>query len=137
MLLFSLRNITYLNFASNILSGSLPSHLSCRSELNFVDISNNKLTCGLPSYLVAGPNKKVVKYDMNCLSDNSLHQHPQSYYIVSIDVHSEENESGRKNIGVLVGVIGGICDVLVLLACGCIFLCRRSREMSGQHLLQK
>lgn len=135
--LFSLRNITYLNFASNMLSGSLPSHLSCGSELNFVDISDNKLTGRLPSCLVSGQNKKVVMYDGNCLSDNSLHQHPQSYCKVSIDVHSEKKESGRKNKGILVGVIGGVSAVVVLLACGCIFLCRRSRETSEQHLLQK
>ncbi|KAL8118466.1 hypothetical protein AgCh_016115 [Apium graveolens] len=135
--LFSLRNITYLNFASNMLSGSLPSHLSCGNELNFVDISNNKLTGQLPSCLVSEPNKKVVKYDGNCLSDNSLHQHPQSYCKAIINVHSEKKESGRKNVGILVGAIGGICAVLVVLACGCIFLCRRSRETSEQHLLQK
>ncbi|XP_017215352.1 probable inactive leucine-rich repeat receptor-like protein kinase At3g03770 isoform X2 [Daucus carota subsp. sativus] len=135
--LFSLRNITYLNFASNMLSGSFPSHLSCGSELNFVDISNNKLTGRLPSCLVSGPNKKVVKYEGNCLSDNSLHQHPQTYCRVSKDANPEKKKSGRKNIGILAGVIGGICAVLVLLACCCVFLCRRSRETSEQHLLQK
>lgn len=135
--LFSLHSVTYLNFASNMLSGSLPSHLSCGSELTFLDISNNRLTGRLPSCLVSGPNKKVVKYDGNCLSDNLLHQHQQSYCRISIDVHFEKKESGRKNVGVLVGVIGGICVVLVLLACGCIFLCRRSKETSEQHLLQK
>lgn len=135
--LFSLRNINYLNFASNMLSGSLPSHLSCGSELDFVDISDNRLTGQLPSCLVSGPNKKVVKYDGNCLSDNSLHQHPQSYCRVSIDVQSEKKESGRNNVGILMGVIGGIGVVLVLLTCGCIFLCRRSKETSEQHLLQK
>lgn len=132
--LFSLHNITYLNVASNMLSGSLPSHMSCGSELEFVDISNNRFTGRLPSCLSSALNKKVVKYDGNCLSNDLVHQNPQSY---CVQVHINKKDSGGNNVGLLVGVIGGIFVVLVLLVFGLTVLCRRSRETSEQHLLHK
>ncbi|MEI4889631.1 hypothetical protein, partial [Klebsiella pneumoniae] len=89
--LFSLHNITYLNFASNMLSETLPSHMSCGSELEFVDISNNRLTGRLPSCLSSALNKKVVKYDGNCLSNDLVHQNPQSY---CVQVHINKKDSG-------------------------------------------
>lgn len=133
--LFSLPNISYLNLASNMLSGSLPNHLTCGSELGFVDISNNNLTGGLPSCLSTALDKKVVKFGGNCLSIDLRDQHPESYCVV----HMKRKGSGGKNVGILIGVIGGIFVVSVFLAFGLLVMCRRyyPRGVSEQHLLHK
>lgn len=120
--LFSLPNISYLNLASNMLSGSLPNDLSCGSNLGFVDISTNKLIGGLPSCLGNMSNKRAAKFGGNCLSIGAQHQHQKSYCKVA---NVESKQSRGRIIGALVAVITGTVLVLMLLALGVLFLCRR------------
>ncbi|GMP34084.1 hypothetical protein CsSME_00007114 [Camellia sinensis var. sinensis] len=133
--LFSLPNISYLNLASNILSGSLPIHLNC-SNLQFIDISNNWIRGWLPTCLSVASDKRVVKYDGNCLSTDLGHQHPESY---CIQVHMKRKESNAMDVTLLVGVIGGIIVVIVLLAFGFLLVFRQycHRGTSEHHLLHK
>ncbi|KAK6920552.1 Leucine-rich repeat [Dillenia turbinata] len=136
--LFSLPAIAYLNLASNMLSGSLPNSLSCGEQLNYVDISNNKFTGGLPSCLNSTTSSRVIKLDGNCLSTNLQDQHPESY-CVELKVKGKKSGSGRRDLGVLIGVIGGILVVAVFLAIGFFVVCRRycPKGISEQHLLPK
>ncbi|KAL5543948.1 hypothetical protein UlMin_007732 [Ulmus minor] len=133
---FSLPSITYLNLASNMLSGSLPSHLNCGSKLEFIDVSNNKLTGGLPSCLSNESEKKVVKFDGNCLSTDIQHQNDQSH--CKEDSLKKKHSEG-KNVPVLVAVILGIVLLSGVLLFGLLILYRLycSRGLSERHLLQK
>ncbi|KAL7191730.1 hypothetical protein ACSBR2_023753 [Camellia fascicularis] len=133
--LFSLPNISYLNLASNILSGSLPIHLNC-SNLQLVDISDNRIRGWLPTCLSVASDKRVVKYDGNCLSTDLGHQHPESY---CIQVHMKRKESKAMDVALLVGVIGGIIVVIVLLAFGFLLVFRQYCHLgtSEHHLLHK
>lgn len=135
--LFTLPNISYLNLASNMLRGSLSNHLSCGSKLEFVDISNNRFTGRLPSCLSNESAKRVVKFGGNCLSTAVQNQHEESN-CKEVNLGSKQ-QSGGKNIGILVGVIMGIAVLSVLLILGLLVLCKRfcSRGMSEQHLLHK
>ncbi|GFZ17415.1 leucine-rich repeat protein kinase family protein [Actinidia rufa] len=62
-----------------MLSGSLPIHLTCGVQLQFVDISSNRLMGLLPTCLSDKSDKKVVKYGGNCLSSDVGDQHPESF----------------------------------------------------------
>ncbi|XP_073142783.1 probable inactive leucine-rich repeat receptor-like protein kinase At3g03770 [Henckelia pumila] len=133
--LFALPNITSLNLASNMLIGSLPSTLSCGSSLALVDLSNNRLKGVLPSCLSSASKTRVVKFGGNCLSIDLEHQHPEAYCVEN----SGKNNSKRKNVGILVGVICLILIILGLLAFGFLVLCRQycPHGASEQHLLHK
>ncbi|KAH6799223.1 Leucine-rich repeat protein kinase family protein [Perilla frutescens var. frutescens] len=130
--MFALPNIASLNLASNMLSGSLPGHLSCGRKLQSVDISNNRLRGVLPSCL----SSRTVRFSGNCLFTDPQHQHPESYCAV---IPQQKKKSQETSVGVLIGVIGGIAAVVVLLAVGFLVLCRQycPRGTSEQHLLQK
>ncbi|KAB1217332.1 hypothetical protein CJ030_MR4G020989 [Morella rubra] len=133
--LFSLPNISYLNIASNMCSGSLSYNLRCGSQLQFVDMSNNRLMGGLPSCLSSTKSgKKVVKFDGNCLSDIK-NQHPEPY----CDEVRMRKQSRSKYAGILVGLIVGIAILMALLAFGFLILWKTCcpRGISEQHLLQK
>ncbi|KAL2515103.1 Leucine-rich repeat protein kinase family protein [Forsythia ovata] len=134
--LFSLPGIISLNLASNMLSGSLPMRLSCGVKLGSVDISNNKLRGLLPSCLSSAIKTRDIKYGGNCLSIDPSHQHPETYCVES---NEEKKKSEGKNLGILIGVIGGIIVILGLLAYGFLVLCRQycPRGTSEQHLLHK
>lgn len=133
--LFSLPNISYLTLASNNLSGSLPEQLNCGEKLGFVDISSNKLIGGLPSCLYSSDNR-VTKYDWNCLSIDSQHQHQGSDCKEAIirGKHSRGTE-----IVVVVAAIIGVVLVIVLLALGTLFLRKkkRTRRNYEQRILPK
>nr|GMD46592.1 probable inactive leucine-rich repeat receptor-like protein kinase At3g03770 [Ipomoea batatas] len=138
--LFSLPKIANLNLASNMLTGSLPSKLSCGNELGLVDISNNRFTGTLPSCLHSASDTRKVMYDGNCLSSGLKNQHPATYCTSEAkNIVAKTNGSKGKNIGILIGVIGGICILLSFLAAGFLFMCRRycPRGNSEQHLLHK
>ncbi|XP_022871596.1 probable inactive leucine-rich repeat receptor-like protein kinase At3g03770 isoform X2 [Olea europaea var. sylvestris] len=133
--LFSLPGIVSLNLSSNMLSGSLPMHMSCGSKLDSVDISNNKLRGLLPSCLSSAIKTRGVKYGGNCLSIDLNHQHPETYCVEQ----QEKKKSEEKNLGTLIGVIGGIIVIMGLLAYGFLVLCRQycPRGAPEQHLLHK
>ncbi|KAK3043287.1 hypothetical protein RJ639_002530 [Escallonia herrerae] len=135
--IFALPNMTTLNLASNMLSGSLPNHLSCGSKLRLVDISNNRLRGSLPSCLSTALDNRAVKYSGNCLLTDLRDQHAETYCTESLKTPLVKKESGGKNVGVIIGVIGGFFILLVLLAFGFLVLCRRCfpRGKSEQHLL--
>ncbi|GLT54715.1 hypothetical protein SLA2020_278930 [Shorea laevis] len=134
--LFSLPNISYLNLASNRLSGSLPNEFSCGGKLGFVDLSSNKLIGGLPSCLNSTSDKRIVKFDGNCLSIDSQHQHQGSYCKEAI---MRGKQSRGRDIAVIVALITGAVLLVVILAFGALFLCRkyRSRRTHEQHILPK
>lgn len=133
--LFSLPNMSYLNLASNKLSGSLTDLLNCGDKLGFVDISSNRLIGGLPSCLYTSDNR-VVKFDGNCLSVDSQHQHHGSY---CNGATIRGKQSRRSEIVVLVAAIIGGVLVIVLLAIGILFLRKRNRAMNTheQHIVPK
>lgn len=135
--LFTLPRIVSLNLGSNMLSGSLPMHLSCGNNLELVDISNNRLRGVLPSCLSSNSKTRVVKIGGNCLSIDLQHQNLETY-CVEKRVDNEKSQ-GKKNVGLLIGVIGGIGLVVLLLALGFLVLCRRycPSGSSEQHLLLK
>ncbi|PON95317.1 Tyrosine-protein kinase [Trema orientale] len=134
--LFSLPNISYVNIASNKLSGSLPDKLSCGGKLGFVDISSNRLMGVIPPCLASNSDKRVIKYNGNCLSMDSEHQHHGSYCRETIK--GEKSLRGTL-ITVLVAAISGTVLVVVLLVFGVLFLRRRnlSRTPPEQHTLPK
>lgn len=133
--LFSLPNISYLNLASNNLSGTLPDQLDCGDKLGFVDISSNRLIGRLPSCLYTSDNR-VVKFDGNCLSIDSQHQHHDSYCKEAI-IRGKQSR-GTEFMVLVAAIIGGIL-VIVLLALGIFFLCKRNRARRTyeQHILPK
>lgn len=134
--LFSLPNISYLNLANNLLSGSLPDDLNCSYELGFVDVSDNRLMGRLPLCLSSSPDRRVVKFNGNCLSIDPQHQHKESY---CREINVKNKQSQAKDIGVLVGVIGGVAIVLLLFALASLVFCRRYclRRSSEQRLFRK
>ncbi|KAE8021351.1 hypothetical protein FH972_007249 [Carpinus fangiana] len=134
--LFSLPNISYLNLASNMLGGSLPNELSCGGKLGFVDLSSNKLIGGLPSCLNSTSDKRVVKFDGNCLFVDSQHQHQGSYCKEAV---MRGKQSRGRDIAVTVALITGAVLLMVILAFGALFLSRkyRSRRAHEQHILPK
>ncbi|KAF8036950.1 hypothetical protein BT93_B0008 [Corymbia citriodora subsp. variegata] len=135
--LFSLPNISYLSFASNMMSGSLPHDVDCSSKLGFVDLSNNRLRGSLPTCLNSKSGDLIVHSGGNCLSVDSQHQHAESYCLEIRE--AKQSGSGGKNVGVMVGVIGGGVAALVLLASVFLILFTRycCQGMSEQHLLHK
>ncbi|WOL12779.1 hypothetical protein Cni_G21547 [Canna indica] len=126
--LFALPNISYLNLASNMLDGSLPSSLTCSSQLGFIDMSTNRLTGELPSCLSSSSNKRVVKFNWNCLSIDPQHQHEAGYCQVN---HMNVEGSKKKSMPPLIAVIGGILLIMVLLLKNC------RRAIADQRLLPK
>ncbi|KAL3818572.1 hypothetical protein ACJIZ3_004477 [Penstemon smallii] len=132
--IFTLRSIVSLNLTSNMFSGSIPIHLSCGSKLVSVDISNNRLSGLLPFCLRSNVKSRAVKFTGNCLLTNSNNQRPETYCVENI---REKKKSHLKNLGILIGVIGGIVVILALLAFGFLVFCRRycPRGTSEQHLL--
>lgn len=128
--LFNLPNITYLNLASNTMSGSLQNHLSCSTKLGYVDISNNKLTGALPTCLGSSSDKRMVKFGGNCFASDLQHQHGASFCAESL---ARTGKSRRKENLLIVAFISGAIIVIVLLALGVIFLCRRLRKRTVQE----
>ncbi|XP_062105491.1 probable inactive leucine-rich repeat receptor-like protein kinase At3g03770 isoform X2 [Humulus lupulus] len=121
--LFSLPNISYLNLASNMFSGSLPDKLSCGAKLGFVDISSNRLVGGIPPCLASNSDKRFVKYNANCLSIDSNHQHHGAYCREAI---KGKKPSRGIVITVLVAAISGTILFAVLLVFGVLFFRRRN-----------
>ncbi|THU46171.1 hypothetical protein C4D60_Mb09t02140 [Musa balbisiana] len=134
--LFSLPNISYLNLASNMLSGSLPSSLTCSSELGFIDISSNKLTGELPSCLSSNSDRRVVKFNLNCLSLNTQHQRGAKNCQLN---NMNGKESKRKNTWLKVSIIGGIVLVMLLLLLVLFVSCKRNchRAIAEKQQLPK
>ncbi|XP_028786156.1 probable inactive leucine-rich repeat receptor-like protein kinase At3g03770 isoform X2 [Neltuma alba] len=133
--LFSLPSISYLNLGSNVLSGSLPDKLSCSSKLGFVDISSNKLIGELPSCLANTSNRRVVKYDGNCLTLDSQDQQPGSYCEES---NTERKKSMARKITLAGAILIGLVLVLGISVLG-VFFCRKClrRRAAKHHLLPK
>ncbi|KAL4339609.1 hypothetical protein GQ457_08G037410 [Hibiscus cannabinus] len=137
--LFSLPNISFLNLASNVLSGPLGYNLTCGTNLGFVDISNNRLTGSLASCLNSKLGNKVVNFDGNCLSidEHNHNQHPESY--CRDETHKNQSNPNSKRLGVSVNLIVGIAVSTLLLAIAFVIVSRRycHRRISEQHLLHK
>ncbi|KAK8547918.1 hypothetical protein V6N13_123341 [Hibiscus sabdariffa] len=110
--LFSLPNISFLNLASNVLSGPLGYNLTCN---------------------------KVINFDGNCLSvdERNHNQHPESY--CRYEAHKNRSNPNSKGLGVSVSLIVGMAVSTVLLAIASVIVCRHycHRGISDQHLLHK
>lgn len=129
--LFSLPSISYLNLESNILTGPLSSKLTCSGQLGYVDVSNNRLTGELPLCLSSNSNKRVVKYDGNCLGVDIQHQHDSNY--------CSYDGGGGLNVGILIAIIGGIIFMIVFVLVVVLMFCRKCcrKAMAEQSLLSK
>ncbi|ONK66446.1 uncharacterized protein A4U43_C06F8120 [Asparagus officinalis] len=120
--LFSLRSVQYLDLSKNRFSGALPPKLSCGDKLEYVDISRNLLVGGLPSCLVSNSSSRVVLDSWNCMkSMGSKSQHPSSYCsrdpLAAILPPSREKVEGSKsNLGLILGIIGGVIGSAAILA---------------------
>ncbi|KAI3520689.1 hypothetical protein L1887_10139 [Cichorium endivia] len=113
--LFSLPNLSYLNLGSNMLSGSLHNIIKCGDNLGFVDISSNRLTGNLPPCLdTNSSNKRVVKFDGNCLSE--VNDQQQSDLICKEGNVKKKQSWGSAAIWVTIGVVGLIVIFLVIVA---------------------
>ncbi|MQM20542.1 hypothetical protein Taro_053562 [Colocasia esculenta] len=135
--LFSLPNISYLNLASNMLTGSLPSRLSCGGQLGFVDISTNRFTGTVPSCLNSVSNGRVIKLNGNCFSNDPRHQHEVAF---CREAATERKASKKKDVGLLISIIGGAFAVMLFFLLVFLFLCRRycrSATAVEEHLMQK
>ncbi|KAL1566513.1 putative inactive leucine-rich repeat receptor-like protein kinase [Salvia divinorum] len=137
--LIALPDMALLNLGSNMLTGSLPSRLSCGSKLQLVDISNNRLRGALPSCLSSNVKNRTVRFSGNCLATDPKHQHPEAYCASAAILEDKTKPQEKKSVGVLIGVIGGIAAAVVLLAVGFLVFCRQycPRGTSEQHLLHK
>ncbi|KAL8193570.1 hypothetical protein R6Q57_026705 [Mikania cordata] len=112
--LFSLPNISYLNLESNMLSGSLHNVIKCGENLGFVDISSNRFTGSLPSCLdTNSSNKRVVKFNGNCLIIGNEQQNPDSF---CNEDNFKKKRSWSSTVWIVVGVIGLMVIFLVIVA---------------------
>ncbi|PPD99167.1 hypothetical protein GOBAR_DD03811 [Gossypium barbadense] len=130
--LFSLASIQYLNLAQNQLSGALASTTGCSNNLSFVDISNNLLIGKLPSCIGSNSRNKTVISSWNCLSTgNSNRQHPYSFCnkeaLAVKPVESKEQEEPGINLGLILGIIGGVVAIAGAIALLMFVIIRRSR----------
>ncbi|KAH1097682.1 hypothetical protein J1N35_014603 [Gossypium stocksii] len=130
--LFSLASIQYLNLAQNQLSGALASTTACSNNLSFVDISNNLLIGKLPSCIGSNSRNKTVISSWNCLSTgNSNRQHPYSFCnkeaLAVKPVESKEQEEPGINLGLILGIIGGVVAIAGAIALLMFVIIRRSR----------
>ncbi|XP_061338823.1 probable LRR receptor-like serine/threonine-protein kinase At1g14390 [Gastrolobium bilobum] len=130
---FSLPLLQYLNMAANKLTGSLSVNISCNSALSFVDISHNFLVGKLPSCFGSKSSNRTILYSGNCFSTRSLSdQHPSSYckqlevLAVKPPVRKKEEES-HMQIGLLLGIIGGVVGIAGLLVLLILFNLRKSK----------
>uniref|UniRef100_A0A6N2ME37 Protein kinase domain-containing protein n=1 Tax=Salix viminalis TaxID=40686 RepID=A0A6N2ME37_SALVM len=138
-----LRQLQHFDMSFNELSGKIPAFPSLTAQhyllefgiKYFVDVSNNRLTGGLP-YCFTKSGNRVVKFGGNCLSVDLHHQHAESS---CMDVPVKRKHSGGRNTGVLAGVLAGISVIIVLLSFGLVMVHRRycSRGTPEQHLLPK
>ncbi|KAK8923489.1 putative inactive leucine-rich repeat receptor-like protein kinase [Platanthera zijinensis] len=133
--LFEFPNISYVNLASNKFTGSLPVSLTCSSQLGFVDISANLLMGKLPSCLSSNSNKRVVKFEGNCLTVESSYQHEASYCKTNI----KGKFSKIKNSGSLVAIICVVAFISMILLVFFLVYFRRMhrRAIVEQRLLTK
>ncbi|KAL1112570.1 hypothetical protein V6Z11_D02G134200 [Gossypium hirsutum] len=130
--LLSLASIQYLNLAQNQLSGALASTTDCSNNLSFVDISNNLLIGKLPSCIGSNSRNKTVISSWNCLSTgNSNRQHPYSFCnkeaLAVKPVESKEQEEPGINLGLILGIIGGVVAIAGAIALLMFVIIRRSR----------
>lgn len=134
--LFSLPNISYLNLASNMLTGSISSSITCSSQLGYVDISANRVTGVLPSCLSSNSNKRVVKFNWNCLSIDAQHQH-KGKYCQENQIKGKDTKS--RDIGLMVSIIGGISLFVLVLLVVFLVVCRRNCQLviADQRFLPK
>ncbi|KAJ1686135.1 hypothetical protein LUZ63_017525 [Rhynchospora breviuscula] len=135
--LFSLSYISYLNLGSNMLSGTLSDDLACGAQLGFVDLSMNRLFGDIPACLSSNSNsnKRTVKLGGNCLSGGSEKQHDLKY----CEVGNMREKSRKREVVMMVAVIGGVCFVIMFFSVVFFVICRRScqRALTEQRLLQK
>ncbi|KAI7746424.1 hypothetical protein M8C21_033654 [Ambrosia artemisiifolia] len=136
--LFSLPNISYLNLGSNMLSGSLHNIIKCGENLGFVDISSNRFTGSLPSCLDANSsNKRVVKFNGNCLSTGNEDQGSDSS--CKEDFIKKKRSRGSA-VWIVIGAIGLVVIFLVVLAfvrLACRKRKNQRQSVSLQHTVPK
>ncbi|GMJ13459.1 hypothetical protein like AT1G14390 [Hibiscus trionum] len=129
---FSLSSIQYLNLSENQLSGALPWSTSCSKSLTFVDISYNLLIGKLPSCIGSNSKNRTVFSSWNCLSaGTSNRQHPSSFCnkqaLAVKPVKRKEQEPGI-NIGLILGIIGGVVVMAGAIVLFILLTVRRSRR---------
>ncbi|KAM3738509.1 hypothetical protein ACB098_09G135200 [Castanea mollissima] len=89
------------------------------SELEFVDFSSNLLTGSLPSCLLTDSKERVVLYARNCLATGKQSQHPFSFcrneaLAVGIPPHHKKRKEASKAV-LFLAIIGGLVGGIALL----------------------
>ncbi|CAL9102033.1 unnamed protein product [Musa textilis] len=130
--LFSLRSIQYLDLSHNTFTGEIPSNVSCGDELGFIDITNNHLVGGLPSCMRSNTSTRVVLSSGNCLNAGDLkHQHSDAYCndaaFAAVLPPANKISGSKSNVGVMLGIAGGVVVGAALLLLLVFLAFRRAR----------
>ncbi|XP_018674424.2 probable LRR receptor-like serine/threonine-protein kinase At1g14390 isoform X1 [Musa acuminata AAA Group] len=130
--LFSLRSIRYLDLSHNTFTGEIPSNVSCGEELRFIDITNNHLVGGLPSCMRSNTSTRVVLSSGNCLNAGDLrHQHSDAYCndaaVAAVLPPASKISGSKSNVGVILGIAGGVVVGAALLLLLVFLAFRRAR----------
>ncbi|XP_064986199.1 probable LRR receptor-like serine/threonine-protein kinase At1g14390 isoform X1 [Musa acuminata AAA Group] len=130
--LFSLRSIRYLDLSHNTFTGEIPSNVSCGEELRFIDITNNHLVGGLPSCMRSNTSTRVVLSSGNCLNAGDLrHQHSDAYCndaaVAAVLPPASKISGSKSNVGVILGIAGGVVVGAALLSLLVFLAFRRAR----------
>ncbi|WOK96898.1 putative LRR receptor-like serine/threonine-protein kinase [Canna indica] len=139
-LLFSLTSVQYLDLSDNRLTGEIPTNVSCSHALAFVDVTNNRLFGGLPSCMLLNSSSRVVMSSGNCLNAGDLrYQHPNAYCenaaFAAVLPPANKMSRSKSNVGVILGIAGGIVVGVALLGLSVFFVFRRSKEVEPKAIV--
>ncbi|GMJ14383.1 hypothetical protein like AT3G03770 [Hibiscus trionum] len=132
--LFSLPSIDYVDISDNKLTGKLLHNTSCNAHLVFVNLSSNLLTGDLPECLQQHKTeKRVVSYGGNCLSGEEQDQHPSSFchgeaLAVKVTPQKLHHKEGEAMGVVGSSLAGGIAGLTVIVGLGYWVIHRRKRS---------
>ncbi|XP_074558772.1 putative LRR receptor-like serine/threonine-protein kinase At1g14390 [Curcuma longa] len=131
--LFSLRSMQHLDLSDNKITGQIAGHVSCSNVLEFVDLSNNLLVGGLPSCLGSNTSSRVVLTTGNCLNAGDLrNQHPNVYCdgaaLAAVLPPANKISGSKSNVGVILGIFGGVIGGVALLGLLIFLVFRRARS---------
>ncbi|KAH7520580.1 hypothetical protein FEM48_Zijuj08G0160200 [Ziziphus jujuba var. spinosa] len=142
----NLTSLANLNLENNKLSGVIPSSLGNLKKLQFLILSQNNLTGTIPESLSSLPGLISLQLDSNNLSGQipeHLFQVPKYNFTgnhLNCDINflhpceTDSDDSGashKPNIGLIIGISGGV--IVVLFIGGFLCFLRRSRRRGSKR----